>query len=146
MGGAKGYSENPFLTHLIHFLRWGIDGAEIDLFRLSIARGILHGGISSARTLDERMRIALAADHAGYLLKDELAAWLSEQGHEVSDLGTNGPESVDYPRFGQALAAEIEGHRAPRRTPGGRLYRIAELVLVWDGGPDRSDEVIRARA
>ena len=29
------------------------------------------------------MRIALAADHAGYVLKDELAAWLREQGHEV---------------------------------------------------------------
>ena len=29
------------------------------------------------------MRIALAADHAGYALKDELAAWLREQGHEV---------------------------------------------------------------
>jgi ribose 5-phosphate isomerase B len=43
------------------------------------------------------MRIALAADHAGYLLKDELAQWLRERGHEVTDLGTNGPESVDYP-------------------------------------------------
>ncbi|HEX6410862.1 MAG TPA: RpiB/LacA/LacB family sugar-phosphate isomerase, partial [Sphingomicrobium sp.] len=43
------------------------------------------------------MRIALAADHAGYTLKDELVRWLSEQGHEVEDLGTNGPDSVDYP-------------------------------------------------
>ena len=50
------------------------------------------------------MRIALAADHAGYLLKDELAQWLSEAGHEVLDLGTNGPESVDYPEFGAKLA------------------------------------------
>jgi len=46
------------------------------------------------------MRIALAADHAGYVLKDELARWLGEQGHEVEDLGTNGPESVDYPDLG----------------------------------------------
>ena len=43
------------------------------------------------------MRIALAADHAGFDLKDELAAWLREAGHEVIDLGTNGPDSVDYP-------------------------------------------------
>ena len=50
------------------------------------------------------MRIALAADHAGYILKDELATWLREQGHEVADLGTNGPESVDYPEFGARLA------------------------------------------
>ena len=50
------------------------------------------------------MRIALAADHAGYVLKDELAAWLREAGHEVADLGTNGPDSVDYPQFGARLA------------------------------------------
>jgi len=53
------------------------------------------------------MRIALAADHAGYLLKDELAAWLREQGHEVTDLGTNGTESVDYPEYGARLGSEV---------------------------------------
>ena len=53
------------------------------------------------------MRIALAADHAGYQLKDELAGWLREKGHEVTDLGTNGPESVDYPEFGARLARAI---------------------------------------
>jgi len=60
------------------------------------------------------MRIALAADHAGYLLKDELAAWLREKGHEVSDLGTNGPESVDYPEFGAKLARFIAAGNADR--------------------------------
>ena len=53
------------------------------------------------------MRIALAADHAGYTLKDELVRWLSEQGHEVEDLGTNGPDSVDYPEFGSKLARVV---------------------------------------
>lgn len=53
------------------------------------------------------MRIALAADHAGYVLKDELAVWLREQGHEVTDLGTNGPESVDYPEYGAKLARAV---------------------------------------
>jgi len=53
------------------------------------------------------MRIALAADHAGYQLKDELVAWLRETGHEVMDLGTNGPESVDYPQFGFKLADAV---------------------------------------
>ena len=60
------------------------------------------------------MRIAVAADHAGFTLKDELAAWLREQGHEVTDLGTNGPESVDYPRFGAKLAASIASGEADR--------------------------------
>jgi ribose 5-phosphate isomerase B len=53
------------------------------------------------------MRIALSADHAGYVLKDELASWLVDQGHEIEDLGTNGPESVDYPEFGLKLARVI---------------------------------------
>jgi ribose 5-phosphate isomerase B len=53
------------------------------------------------------MRIALAADHAGFVLKDELAGWLREQGHEVVDLGTNSPESVDYPEFGSNLARVV---------------------------------------
>jgi len=60
------------------------------------------------------MRIALAADHAGYQLKDELAAWLREAGHEVSDLGTNGPESVDYPEFGARLANAVANGEAER--------------------------------
>jgi len=60
------------------------------------------------------MRIALAADHAGYLLKDELAAWLRDQGHDVSDLGTNGPESVDYPEFGRKLAGAVASGQAER--------------------------------
>jgi ribose 5-phosphate isomerase B len=60
------------------------------------------------------MRIALAADHAGYLLKDELLAWLRETGHDVTDLGTNGPESVDYPQFGARLAEAVARGEADR--------------------------------
>ena len=60
------------------------------------------------------MRIALSADHAGYLMKDELAQWLREAGHEILDLGTNGPESVDYPRFGAMMAEAIADGRAER--------------------------------
>src|SRR3982751_1132814 len=60
------------------------------------------------------MRIVLTADHAGVDLKDELAAWLGEQGHDVLDLGTNGHESVDYPRFGAMLAEALADGRAER--------------------------------
>lgn len=60
------------------------------------------------------MRLALTADHAGYVLKDELVRWLRDQGYEVTDLGTNGPESVDYPDFGRKLADAIAGGDAER--------------------------------
>ena len=60
------------------------------------------------------MHIALAADHAGYVLKDELAGWLREQGHEVVDLGTNSGDSVDYPDFGARLARAVGDGEADR--------------------------------
>ncbi len=60
------------------------------------------------------MRIALAADHAGYTLKNEIAAWLGEAGHEVIDLGTNSADSVDYPQFGAKLADAVASGRAER--------------------------------
>jgi ribose 5-phosphate isomerase B len=43
------------------------------------------------------MRIAIAADHAGYPLKRALVPWLSDTGHDVVDLGTHSEEPVDYP-------------------------------------------------
>jgi ribose 5-phosphate isomerase B len=43
------------------------------------------------------MKIAIAADHAGYPLKVAVVQWLSEAGHEVLDLGTHSEEPVDYP-------------------------------------------------
>lgn len=52
-------------------------------------------------------RIAIAADHAAYQLKSEVADWLRDAGHDVLDLGTNGPESVDYPDYGYKLGKAI---------------------------------------
>ena len=53
-------------------------------------------------------RIAITADHAAYQLKSEIADWLRDAGHDVLDLGTNGPESVDYPDYGYKIAKAIE--------------------------------------
>lgn len=60
------------------------------------------------------MHIALAADHAGFALKDELVAWLRELGHAVTDLGTHSAESVDYPIYGAKLARAIAAGEAER--------------------------------
>ncbi len=50
------------------------------------------------------MRIAMASDHGGFALKEELKAWLAEQGHEVEDFGCHSTDSCDYPDFAQAAA------------------------------------------
>lgn len=60
------------------------------------------------------MRIAVGADHRGYELKDAIAAHLRAAGHQVTDVGTNGPESVDYPDLAVAVCAEIQEGRAER--------------------------------
>jgi ribose 5-phosphate isomerase B len=57
-------------------------------------------------------RIALAADHAGYQLKEMLKADLEALGHTVNDLGTNSLDSVDYPDFGRKLADVIAAGEA----------------------------------
>lgn len=45
------------------------------------------------------MRIALANDHAGYGLKEEIKNLLVQMGHEVIDFGTNSEEAVDLPDY-----------------------------------------------
>jgi ribose 5-phosphate isomerase B len=60
------------------------------------------------------MKIAIASDHAALEMKADLVQWLGEQGHEVSDLGTHGPESVDYPDFGYKLGEAIASGAAER--------------------------------
>lgn len=60
------------------------------------------------------MRIAAAADHAGYRLKDELLHHLRSLGHEVEDLGTGSEDSVDYPDFASRVAAKLTAGEADR--------------------------------
>jgi ribose 5-phosphate isomerase B len=58
--------------------------------------------------------IAVAADHGGYDLKTALLPDLRALGFEVLDLGTFSPDSVDYPRFADAVAAALAEGRAQR--------------------------------
>jgi deoxyribose-phosphate aldolase len=52
-------------------------------------------------------RIALAADHGGFDLKERLKEHLRSQGHDVADLGTTGKDPVDYPVFARAAALRV---------------------------------------
>lgn len=58
--------------------------------------------------------VAVASDHAGYALKRALKAELTDTGHAVLDLGTDGTASVDYPDYGYAMAHAIRDGRAQR--------------------------------
>ncbi len=58
--------------------------------------------------------VLLAADHAGYELKQDLAQHLADLGYEAVDLGTDSSDSVDYPDYAHRLAAAIERGEADR--------------------------------
>jgi len=60
------------------------------------------------------MRVALAADHAGFSLKTKIAAYLEEAGFEILDLGTHNEEPADYPDFARAIAKALQQQEADR--------------------------------
>jgi RpiB/LacA/LacB family sugar-phosphate isomerase len=53
------------------------------------------------------MRITVASDHAGFELKQVLADFLRQKGHQITDVGTHNTDPVDYPDFAEALAATV---------------------------------------
>ena len=58
------------------------------------------------------MKIAVASDHGGFKLKEEVKAHLLERGLEVVDLGTHSEDSVDYPAYGKACGEAVVGGQA----------------------------------
>ena len=58
------------------------------------------------------MKIAVASDHGGFTLKEQVKAHLIERNLEVLDLGTHSEESVDYPAYGKACGEAVVGGQA----------------------------------
>ena len=53
------------------------------------------------------MRVVIASDHAGYMYKQEIKAFLKGKGVQVVDVGTNSIESCDYPIFAHEAAKKV---------------------------------------
>lgn len=60
------------------------------------------------------MQIALGADHAGFDLKQDLAAYLQTLGHTVTDLGVHNHDPADYPDYAEAVGRAVVEKRAER--------------------------------
>jgi len=60
------------------------------------------------------MRIAVASDHAGFPLKEELVPFLRSLGHEVADLGVHTPDPSDYPDAAEKVGLAIRSGEADR--------------------------------
>ena len=60
------------------------------------------------------MRIAIGADHAGFEMKRDLAAYLAKSGHEITDMGTHTAAPVDYPDIAEAVSTAVRNGQADR--------------------------------
>jgi ribose 5-phosphate isomerase B len=60
------------------------------------------------------MRIAIGSDHRGFEVKQRIVSLLGRLGHDVTDLGATGRESVDYPDFAFQVAEAVGTRRADR--------------------------------
>lgn len=60
------------------------------------------------------MRVSIGSDHAGFRMKEMLAAYLKDSGHEVSDVGTHSEEPVDYPDLAAQVGKAVASGSAER--------------------------------
>jgi ribose 5-phosphate isomerase B len=93
------------------------------------------------------MRIAIAADHAGFGLKEKLRQELVQKGHELVDFGTGSTESCDYPDFAQAVAREVSQGRSDRGilvcSTGIGMAIAANKIVGVRAAPAISEDEVR---
>src|ERR1044071_6210784 len=93
------------------------------------------------------MKIAIAADHAGFVLKEKLRSQLVKEGHEVVDFGADSAESCDYPDFAQPVGREVAGGRVDRGilvcSTGIGMAMAANKVSGVRAAPAQSEDEVR---
>lgn len=93
------------------------------------------------------MKIAIAADHAGFALKEQLRQRLAEEGHDVVDFGTNSLESCDYPDFAVPVGREVAQGHADRGilvcSTGIGMAMAANKLTGVRAAPAQSDDEVR---
>ncbi|HEY1240813.1 MAG TPA: ribose 5-phosphate isomerase B [Bryobacteraceae bacterium] len=93
------------------------------------------------------MKIAIGADHGGFILKEKLRARLAGMGHEVTDFGTDSTDSCDYPEFAQAVGQTVADGQAHRGllicTTGIGMAIAANKISGVRAAPAQSDDEVR---
>lgn len=93
------------------------------------------------------MKIAIAADHGGFVLKEKLRARLAGMGHQVADFGTDSTESCDYPDFAHPVGEAVAEGRAERGvlicTTGIGMAMAANKVGGVRAAPAQSEDEVR---
>ena len=87
------------------------------------------------------MRLAIGSDHAGFELKEKLAAYIVELGHEVADVGTASIAPVDYPDYAEVIGVSIREGRAEEGMVAA-VRQCGELLAErFPARPDDTDEL-----
>ena len=93
------------------------------------------------------MKIAVAADHAGFALKEQLRRRLAQEGHEVVDFGATSAESCDYPDFAQPAARDVAQGRSDRGilvcSTGIGMAMAANKIAGVRAAPAQSEDEVR---
>jgi RpiB/LacA/LacB family sugar-phosphate isomerase len=68
----------------------------------------------SSNAMRAKMLTAMACDHGGFHLKEDLKSFLMDLGHEIEDLGCFDEGAVDYPDLGQIVAQKVSTGEAEK--------------------------------
>jgi ribose 5-phosphate isomerase B len=93
------------------------------------------------------MKIAIGADHAGFVLKEKLRQRLAADGHEVVDFGPDSAESCDYPDYAQPVARDVANGRSDRGilvcSTGIGMAMAANKVVGVRAAPAISEDEVK---
>jgi len=92
-----------------------LDDAEIHRIVQNVVQNIMGPAVAreSAQPNGKRI-VAIGADHGGFELKEALKSDITALGFEISDVGTNSKDAVDYPDFAHAVAQAVSSGKAWR--------------------------------
>ena len=85
-----------------------------------------------------KFKIAMAADHAGFDLKEHVKTWLASKGYEVLDFGAASKEKCDYPDFASKAAKAVAEGKADRG--------VLVCGFAWKGARKRACAIFIGRA
>ena len=91
-----------------------LDDAEIHRIVHNVVQNVMGTTASESSQSSGIKVVAIGADHGGFELKEALKSDITALGFEVSDLGTNSKEAVDYPDFAHAVAQAVGSGKAWR--------------------------------
>jgi ribose 5-phosphate isomerase B len=91
-----------------------LDDAEIHRIVQHVVQNVMGTTAGESAQRSGKKVVAIGADHGGFELKEALKGDITGLGFEVSDVGTNSKDAVDYPDFAQAVAQAVSAGKAWR--------------------------------